>query len=399
MRGYVSNMADYIPRSITNRVLERLKQFPAVVILGPRQCGKTSLAGAIVGERQDAVYLDLEKRSDLNKLRDPETFFSLNSDKLICLDEIQRVPELFAVMRSHIDKQQRPAQFLILGSASRDLIRQSSESLAGRISHLELTPFLFEEVSQELPGDPLRELWLRGGFPRSVLANNAPASFVWLEEFVRTFLERDIPALGLRLNIDAVSRLWQMCAHLHGSLLNASALGSSIGVSHHTIRSYLEILEKTFMLRILCPLEANLKKRLVKTPKIYLRDTGILHVLLDIQNHNDLLGHPVYGASWEGLVIEHVLATLPGVRPSFFRSRSGAEIDLIIEKGRHCIAIECKASSAPRGERGFWTALDDLCIKEAYIVAPVNTAYPIERGVFVTPMDKLLVHLKKSLAL
>ena len=358
---------------------------PAVAILGPRQCGKSTLAKHLIAGMENALYLDLERSSDLNKLRDIEAFFSLNRDKLVCLDEIQRIPELFPELRSIIDQEGRNGQMLMLGSASRELVQQSSESLAGRISYLELTPFQLEEVKK----DELPTLWLQGGFPRSFLADTQ-ASYEWRKDFIRTFLERDIPQLGFNIPARSMERLWRMCAHNHGQLLNASNIGSSLGVSHHTVRSYIDILTETFILRILHPYERNIKKRLIKSPKIYIRDTGILHALLDIQDHNTLLGHPVYGPSWEGFGIEAVIPKTPDWRHSFYRTASGVEIDLIMEKGDRTVAVEFKASTAPKPTRGFWQALDDLQISKTYIVAPVSDSYPIEKGVNVVSLNDFL---------
>lgn len=376
-------MNNYIPRNNVEKIKRKMAAMPAVAILGPRQCGKTTLAKAIIKKLEASVYLDLERRADLNKLRDPEAFFNLNADKLICLDEIQRVPELFTELRSRIDRVGSNGQFLILGSASPQLIKQTSESLAGRIAFVELTPFVLDEVAKDKNFETLRQLWLRGGFPRSYLADDDRFSFEWRQDFIRTFLERDIPQLGIRIPAQRLERFWRMCSHIHGQLLNRSSLGSSLGVSHHTINSYLEILEQTFLLRVLPPYHSNIKKRIVKSPKVYFRDSGLLHALLDIETHNDLLGHPAYGASWEGFVIENTIAMLPDWKPYFYRSASGAEIDLILEKGLKRIALEIKASSAPDVKKSFWTALKDLNISKAWIVAPVETAYPYKNGVHV----------------
>lgn len=386
-------MQTYVKRIITASIEQKLENMPGVVILGPRQCGKSTLAKAIISEIRGAVYLDLERASDVSKLRDPEAFFSLNSDKLICLDEIQRVPELFPVLRSIMDENRKNGQFIILGSASPDLIKQSSETLAGRISYFELTPFLLKEVSEDHDLRPLRKLWLRGGFPRSFLASNEKESFEWRIDFIRTFLERDIPQLGFRTPAKTLARFWSICAHLHGQLLNSSKLGESMGVSHHSVRSYVDMLEQSFVLRVLRPYESNLKKRLIKSPKIYIRDSGILHALLGIETHNDLLGHPVYGASWEGLVIENILSLLPNWKASFYRTSSGSEIDLIIEKGNKRVAIECKGSTSPNLNRGFWIAVSELKFKEVWVVAPVKEAYPIEKGIMVAPPHQLIEHL------
>ncbi len=386
-------MQTYIKRIITTNIEQKLENMPGVVILGPRQCGKSTLAKAIISEIGGAVYLDLERPSDVSKLRDPEAFFSLNNDKLICLDEIQRVPELFPVLRSVMDENRKNGQFIILGSASPDLIKQSSETLAGRISYFELTPFVLIEVSEDHHLKTLRKLWLRGGFPRSYLAPNEKESIEWRLDFIRTFLERDIPQLGFRTPAKTIERFWRICAHLHGQLLNSSKLGESMGVSHHTVRSYIDMLEQSFVLRVLRPYESNLKKRLIKSPKIYIRDSGILHALLSIENHNDLLGHPVYGASWEGFVIENILSLLPNWTASFYRTSSGSEIDLILEKGKRRIAVECKVSTSPGLNRGFWNAMNDLKFEEAWVIAPVKETYPAERGVMVASLQKFIDQL------
>ncbi len=361
---------------------------PAVALLGPRQSGKSTLARRIINKLDNGLYLDLEKTSDLNKLRDPEAFFAINTGKLICLDEIQRIPELFALLRSIIDEYGRNGQLLILGSASKDLIRQSSESLAGRISYLQLPPFQLDEVGRE----NLRTLWLQGGFPRSFLSA-VEQSYEWRKDFIRTFLERDIPQLGFNIPATAMERLWRMCAHNHGQLLNASKIGASLGVSHHTVRSYMDILAETFLLRILPPYVINTKKRLVKSPKIYVRDSGILHALLDIKTHNDLLGHSIYGASWEGFVLEHIINGTPDWKHFFYRTASGVEIDLVLERGERIIAVECKASTSPSPTKGFWLALKSLNVQTAYIIAPVESSYPIEHGVQVMPVSEFLEEL------
>jgi predicted AAA+ superfamily ATPase len=387
-------MQGYITRLITDEIKQKLSNIPAVLILGPRQCGKSTLAKTIISEMTNAIYLDLERPSDINKLTDPEAFFSLNANKLICLDEIQRTPDLFPVLRSIIDENKRNGQFIVLGSASHNLIKQSSETLAGRISYFELTPFLLKEISEDHHLNKLRKLWLRGGFPRSYLASNEKESFEWRLDFIRTFLERDIPQIGFRIPAKTLERFWKMCAHLHGQILNSSKLGESLGLSHHAVRSYVDLFDQTFVLRILRPYEPNLKKRLIKSPKIYLRDTGLLHALLGIEDHNDLLGHPVYGASWEGFVMENILSFLPDWAASFYRSSSGSEIDLILEKGRKRIVVECKASTSPSLNRGFWNAMNDLNIKEAWVIAPVKDTYPLENGVRVAPLQKFIDFLE-----
>jgi uncharacterized protein len=382
-------MKPFINRTIIQTIERKLKTAPVVAILGPRQCGKTTLAHAIISEISHSVYLDLERGSDLNKLQDPEMFFTLNDDRLICLDEIQRVPELFPEMRSKIDRNGNNGQFLVLGSASPELLQQTSETLAGRIAFVELTPFLLSEISDDSENDVSRSLWLRGGFPRSYLSETDMDSYEWRLDFIRTFLERDIPQLGINIPRLRLERFWQMCAHMHGQLLNRTRLGESLGVSHHTINNYVALLEKTYMLRVLQPYYANVKKRLIKSPKIYIRDSGIVHALLSVATHNDLLGHPVYGASWEGFVMENIISALPGWSPYFYRSVAGAEIDLVLERGRQRLAIEIKASTAPKVSRGFWNSLADLSIETAYVIAPVDSSYPLKDGVQVMPLPLL----------
>ncbi|NOZ94618.1 MAG: ATP-binding protein [Acidobacteria bacterium] len=382
-------MAGIVPRLAEASVERKLRESPVVAILGPRQSGKTTLAKRILAHREAAVRLDLERPSDLAKLQDSEAYFRLHREKLVCLDEIQRRPDLFPVLRSVVDEREGSGQFLILGSASPELLRQSSESLAGRIAFVELRPFLLPEVEQVASGE-LHRLWLRGGFPRSFLAESETGSLDWREDFIRTFLERDLALYAPRLAPERLATFWTMCAHEHGQLLNASRLGDALGVSGHTIRAYLELLERTFMLRLLRPLHANLGKRLVRSPRLFVRDAGILHALLRIASHDDLIGHPSRGVSWEGLVIEHAIAAFARWQPSFFRTRSGAELDLILEKGHRRLAIEAKVSSAPRPTRGFWSALEDLGITEAYVVAPVDEPYPLAPGVAVLPLGELM---------
>ncbi len=388
-------MQSYINRALTDKINGKLKNIPAVAILGPRQCGKSTLAREVIRGMPNTVYLDLERPSDINKLQDPEAFFHVNAGKLICLDEIQRSPELFTVLRGVIDENQRNGQFIMLGSASPDLIRQSSESLAGRISYLELTPLLYKEVTEGNNIDILRNLWLKGGFPRSYLNKDEKESLEWRIDFIRTFLERDVPNLGFRTPVKTLERLWQMCVHLHGQILNRSKLGDSLGVSHHTVNSYIDLLSQTFILRVLPPYEVNLKKRLVKSPKIYVRDSGLLHAILGIGSQNDLLGHPVYGASWEGFVIENILALLPDWRASFYRSSSGSEIDLIIEKGNRRIGLECKAFPSAGISKGFWNVVNDLELNEVRIIAPVNESYPIKTDVLVSPLGEVVEYLTR----
>ncbi len=380
----------YVRRDLHSKIREYLKSFPAIAILGPRQAGKSTLARQIAQEIGDAVYLDLERPSDIQKLTEPEMYFGLHKEKLICLDEIQRLPEIFSTLRSIIDERGTNGQFLILGSASRELIRQTSESLAGRIVFLELDPFSVEELVASVDQDVMQQYWLRGGFPRSILADSDETSFIWRENFVRTFLERDIPQLGFQIPAETMRRLWQICAHQHGQLLNLSSIGSALGLSHTTVRSYIDLLSQTFMLRVFPPFVANTKKRQVKSPKIYLRDSGVLHALLGIHSSDALLGHPVYGASWEGMALENIMQKLGTATTGFYRTSAGAELDLVIEWGTKRIGVEFKASLTPQVSRGFWNAMEDLALDDAYIVAPVKESYPIHENVVITSIYEFL---------
>jgi predicted AAA+ superfamily ATPase len=382
-----------INRRILPLVENSLEEFPAVVLLGPRQAGKTTLARLVANERPSSLYLDLERPSDLAKLADPELFLSRHADRLIVLDEIQRQPELFTVLRALIDEKRTPGRFLLLGSASPQLLRQTSESLAGRICFHELAPF---DVSEIKPSHfELQDFWLRGGYPLSWLARSDVASFSWRESFIATHLERDIPSFGIRIPGTTLHRFWQMLAHLHGQLWNASRLSAAFGVSAPTVQHYLDILEATYMLRRLPSLQANLGKRLVKSPKVYLRDSGILHALLGIVSLNDLAGHPIVGASWEGWVLEQIAQLIePQWQLSFYRTASGAEMDIVAERGNRKIGFEIKFSSAPSMTKGFWSAMADLKLEKAYIVAPVENSYPLALNVEVIPAAELATVLR-----
>lgn len=384
-------MHGLIKRIIENTIKQRLEHNPAVALLGARQVGKSTLAEQIIKEYPNALYLDLEKPSDLNKLNNPELFFEQFCNRLICLDEIQRLPEIFSVLRSVIDSNKHNAQFLLLGSASRELIKQSSESLAGRLSYIEVTPFLDSELAPQ--SKKHSQHWLRGGYPRSFLADNDESSLQWREDYIQTYLERDIPQLGFNIPANTLGRFWRMLAHSHGQTLNSSKLADSMGVSAHTIRKYIDLLEQTFITRNLQPYFTNTKKRLIKSPKVYIRDTGLLHALLNVENMEDLFSHPVYGASYEGYVIENLLSNLKRWRGSFYRTSNGAEIDLILEKGNKTIAIEIKASANPKVSKGFWTSIEEVKADFSYVVAPVNEEYPLEKNVSVLSMSRLIKKL------
>ncbi len=379
-----------IERQLQSLIVRRLGQAPAVVLLGPRQVGKTTLAKAIAARHPHALMLDLERESDRAALAQPELFFAAHRNEFLVLDEVQLTPHLFSALRPEIDADRRAGRFLLLGSASGELLRQSGESLAGRVSYLELTPLLAAELPvAELAG--LQSLWLRGGFPLSYLAADDASSYAWRQDFIRTFLQRDLPGLGVRAPAETLRRFWQMLAHLQGQLFNASQLGLSLGgASHSTASRYLDVLVDTMMVRRLPPHFTNIGKRLVKSPKVYLRDSGVLHALLGLASVQDLQGHPVAGASWEGFVVEQVAASLPpDAQLSFYRTAAGTELDLVIERGARKVGVEIKFSSAPKPSKGFWLALQDLQIDRAYVVAPVPRRYPLAEGVEVIPLAEL----------
>lgn len=378
-----------IDRQLLPRIERQLSQSPAVALLGPRQVGKTTLARTLGARHTPPVMLDLERESDRAAIAQPELFFPLHRESLLVLDEVQFVPDLFRALRPEIDADRRPGRFLLLGSASGDLLRQSSESLAGRVAYAELTPLLASEVAGDLTS--LQTLWLRGGYPLSHLAPSDEASFEWRLDFVRTFLQQDLPAMGVRVPAQTLRRFWVMLAHLQGQLFNASQLAQALGgIAHTTIARYLDTLVDALVVRRLEPHWVNVGKRLVKSPKVYVRDSGLVHALLGLASVRDLQGHPVAGASWEGFVVEQVAAALPaGAQMSFYRTAAGAELDLVVELGTRKVGIEIKFSAAPKPTKGFWLALSDLKIERAWVVAPVARRYPLAPGVEVVPVQAL----------
>ncbi|MEA5403251.1 ATP-binding protein [Arcicella sp. DC2W] len=389
-----------IARNSQVEIIELLEEFPAVSILGPRQVGKTTLAEEIASSLSpEPIYLDLESPIDQAKLNDPEAYFELHKGKLIILDEIQRVPELFAILRGVIDRRRRQgfrtAQFLILGSASLDLLKQSSESLAGRIAYKELTGLTALEVNS-LSQTSIDMLWLKGGFPDSFLAKTDAASFRWRQNFISTYLERDIPQLGTRIPAVTLRRLWTMLAHHQGGQLNTAQLGASLGITIPTVKRYIELLEDLFLVRTILPWSGNVGKRLVKTPKVYIRDSGLTHALLNLTTQEDLLGHPIVGASWEGFVIENIIACLPqGVSFWFYRTSAGAEIDLVIEiNNQERYAIEIKRSLAPTVSKGFYLGCEDIKATKRYVVYPGKESYPSAEGVKTISLVDLMKELQ-----
>lgn len=389
-----------VTRQIHDRLKILLDRFPSVALLGPRQVGKTTLAEQVADELgHKAVYVDLELPSDRAKLSDPELYFAAHEKQLVILDEIHRAPGIFQTLRSIIDRRrrkgQRTRQFLFLGSASIDLLRQSAESLAGRIAYLELTPFLMGEVGAA------DRLWVRGGFPDSYLALDDAASFDWRLAFIQTYLERDLPALGPRLPSETVRRFWQMLAHNQGQMLNAARLAAGLGVSGQTVARYLDTLVDLLLVRRLEPWTGNSSKRLIRSPKVYVRDPGVAHALLNIPDQETLLGHPVVGSSWEGFIIENVIAAAPaGSKYWFYRTAEGAEIDLLLELGpAERWAIEVKRSLAsPAPSKGFHIASGDVKATRRLVVYPGKEPYRIDAKTEVTPLERLVRSLSKTTA-
>jgi hypothetical protein len=391
-------------RLLLAETLQALADAPAVALLGPRQVGKTTLAWAVADAlrgRRDALYLDLESEADRAKMAHPELYLADHADKLVILDEVHRTPGLFAVLRGLIDQARRAAggradgRFLLLGSASVDLLAQASESLAGRIAYLELCPLGVLEA-KDVPQD---RLWLRGGFPGSLLAASEAASLRWRRDFVRSYVEREALQFRARVNSDALRRLWTMLAHQQGGLLNTAALARSLGLEHKTVGALLELLEQLMLVRRLLPWHANVGKRLVRSPKVYVRDSGLLHALLGIADKETLLAHPVLGASWETWVIHNLLAAAGReVELWFYRTSAGAELDLLLElpDGERW-AIEIKRSLAPKLERGFHHACQDVQPRQRWVVYPGRETWPMADDLWVLPPAEMVRRLRQRI--
>ena len=378
-----------VQRNISNLLREYLTIFPAVGIIGPRQVGKTTLAKSL-SEAEDTHYLDLEIAADRKKLANPSLYLSNYPDKLIILDEIQQMPQLFAELRGIIDRDRRVGRFILLGSASPVLIRKSADSLAGRIGYIELTPLTLPELNPEEEN----RLWNQGGFPLSYLAESARSSLIWRQNFIRTYVEKDLAMLGLSAEASTIERFWRMLASTHANLWNAENIGRSMGLTAPTINRYLDFMEGAFLIRRLAPYYVNIPKRLVKSPKIYLRDSGVLHAFKDIESMSQLMDDPQVGASWEGFVIEQIIAaTQETMRPYFYRTQQGAECDLVLERnGVVEAAIEVKLSTAPTITKGFRIAIEDLKAKRAFVIGKVNESYPVSEMITVCDLASFLSH-------
>ncbi len=393
-----------IPRTIETSVRARLAGVvPAVVLLGPRQVGKTTLARKIAADWPGgAVYLDMERPADRRRLDDADAYLRAQQGKLVVIDEIQRAPGLFEVLRGIIDDRravgQRFGHFLLLGSAALELMSQSSETLAGRVAYLDIGPVDILEATAA--GIDANTLWVRGGFPESLLANDGGdgTSLTWRRDFIRSYLERDVPMFAPRMPVQALGRLWTMLAHQQGSLVNQARLAGSLGVSAPAINRYIDLMVDLQLVRRLAPWSGNVGKRLVKAPKVYVRDSGIVHALLDLETWNDVAGHPVAGPSYEGFVIENIIQCAGSRwRPYFYRTHDGAEVDLLLERGGQPeIAVEVKRSSAPSLDKGFALACDDLGVKQRYVVYPGADTYPVRHGAQAISLLALATQLSQT---
>lgn len=391
-----------IQRLAKARLIQLLARFPAVALLGPRQVGKTTLALSLTGEPETAespLYLDLELPSDRAKLADPELYLVEHEDRLVILDEIHRLPGIFQTLRGLIDRRRRKGkrsgQFLLLGSASIDLLQQSAETLAGRIAYMELTPFLEREIA-DFAQNAGQSLWVRGGFPDSFLAQTDGESFEWREAFIQTYLERDVPSLGPRVPAETLHRFWQMLGHNQGQMLNAAQLAAGLGISGQTVARYLDIMIDLLLVRRLQPWSSNVGKRLVRSPKVYVRDSGLLHALLGIRDQEMLLGHPVVGSSWEGMLIENILSSIPPATQAwFYRTSVGAEIDLVLEVApKQRWAIETKRSiSDPKPSRGFYIGCEDINATRQIVLYPGEEVFKLDAKTTVMPLQALLSEL------
>lgn len=379
-----------IRRRIIKEINESLAYFPIVSIIGPRQVGKTTLAKQIIADlKVPSIYLDLERTSDLFKLENAELFLSQQSDKLIVIDEVQLKKDLYPLLRSLVDETNKPGQFLLLGSASPELIRHSSESLAGRIAYHQLHPLDMIEAPEPISQN---DLWLKGGFPKALLSQNENMAHQWMDNFISTYLNRDLLQLGLNASPKVIHNLWSMMAHLNGQLLNATTIGKSLGLSTPTVKRYIDFLEEAFLLKSLHPFSWNMQKRLVKSPKIYLTDTGILHQLVGVSNYEELAGNPIIGSSWESFVINQISALKEKkTEIHFYRTHHGAEADLVFTKGLTVTATaEIKYSNSPQLTKGNFFAFDDLKAPVNYVITPSSDDYLIRKNVRVSSLKTFI---------
>lgn len=365
---------------------------PVIGILGARQVGKTTLSKAFIENLdKEAIYLDLEKPSDVRKLTEPELYLQANQDKCVVIDEVQLMPKLFPLIRSLVDEHRVPLRFILLGSASPDIIRDSSESLAGRISYIQLNPFSRQEISG-IPEISLQQHHFRGGFPLSILAKTDRQANRWLDDFISTYISRDLPILGMPANPQMTRRLWEMLAWQNGNLLNSSALGKSLGITNHTVNTYLDFLEGAFMIHRLKPFFMNVKKRLVKAPKVYLTDTGVLHRLLNIETYDALFGAPMLGGSWEAFVLNQIMAEKPkNMDVFFYRTHAGTEVDFVLTVAMKPVAsLEVKFTSTPSVSKGFLSGIEDLGTNHNFIITPLDDEYPVKENINVIGLDRFL---------
>ena len=384
-------MAEFIHRIIASQIHESLNNNYVTAILGPRQCGKSTLAKQIAQNFSETVFLDLERHSDLAKLENAEWFLSSQRGKLICMDEIQRKPDIFPLIRSLTDAWDYNGAFLVLGSASRDLLHQSSETLAGRISYHHLTPFLWNEIST---GADMDTYYVRGGFPRSLLAATPKASFGWRENFISTFLERDLLQWS-GFSPQTMRKLWQMLAYTNGETANLSMFSKSLGVSDTTVKNYIDLLQETFMVMLLPPYISNLGKRLVRTPKVYIADSGITAALLGVRDFTQMSGHPVLGSLWEQMVLTNLKGAFEGAEFFFYRTSGGAEMDIVMKYGDKVMAIECKSSLSPSLSKGNYHAIEDINPIATFVVAPVDKGWPHKPDIEVVSVAELIKRIKE----
>ena len=382
----------YFSRKIEASVLDALQNNPVVAVIGPRQCGKTTLVKNLLNQVKDSIYLDLEKPSDLQKLDHPEWFLSSQKGKLICIDEIQRKPDLFPLIRSLVDEWEMVGAFLILGSASRELLMQSSESLAGRISYKRLTPFLWSEI---IGNNSLEEYFSMGGFPRSLLSANSESSFLWRNDFISTFLERDL-LFWKKFTPTTMRRIWQMLAHLNGQTADYSTIARSLNVSSVTVKNYIDLLERTFMIEVLPAYHSNMGRRLIKAPKIYIGDSGITAALLGLNSFAAIYGHPAIGAIWEQIVLSNMKASFPNASFYFYRTAHGAEIDIVMCYKNSVFALECKNTLSPSLSKGNYSAIDDIQPKHTFVVTPNEKGWSMKQGINVVSIDELISELQEN---